>query len=213
MELSVLKYMLNIAGYPENTFFRPTELVSVLTDSDGSLFYNVMYQKINFATDENLIKIKYSKLSRISSLLRASYFTDSTHMVTKCDVNKNPYRESYLRFPKAGDSIRLLIKSDSSSEDLTEKIIAVNYDSYRNTVTFTLEDDVLYTLVNTDKSKYIPYLVLQTDKELLAPFKNTSNVYIESDLTDFVSDVTFSINDHLIGLEFDKNAYTNARGL
>ena len=51
MELSVLKYMLNIAGYPENTFFRPTELVSVLTDSDGSLFYNVMYQKINFATD------------------------------------------------------------------------------------------------------------------------------------------------------------------
>ena len=213
MELSVLKYMLTTAGYPENEYFRPTSLVSVLTDSEGSIFYNIMYQKINFATDENLIKIKYSRLSRVSSILRTSYFTDSTHMITKCDVNKNPYRESYLRFPKAGDTIRLLIHADGSSEELSELITAVNYDTYRNTVTFTLEDDILYSLVNTDRSKYIPYLVIKTDKSLIAPFKNTSNVYVENDLTNFESDVTFSINDHFIGFEFDKNAYTNAKGL
>ncbi len=206
-------YLLNMCSLDANTYIRPKDLVCLLSDSDGNTFYDYKNTKVMFDTTNNLIKFKYSILVPASAMLMTSRFTDDTHLVTPCDLRCSPYRNgSDIRFPRAGDYIKLFVKSDMSSEPIAERITQVKYNNYNNSVEFTLETNNLHTVVSLNKSKYIPYLVLGDKGSLVSPLRDSSRVFYEDNVTDKDYDYALSATEHFVGLDFDKNTYTYSRG-
>lgn len=214
MESTVLEVVLNLIGYAHgdsstaSNWIRPLELTCIMTDTDGKEYYSWRNEKVCFDTDNKIILIKRSALTPISSRFSKWSFSDSTHLVARCDGLGNPYSTNRdLRKPKAGDRIRMaaLYSHTDLGVARESEIASVSYDKTSDSYTMVLSDaDAYKTGADLDSNE--PFIILESGTNgVEAPLSDQTMVFIAVDQTDNAADSFITMDEHFVGLDFNRN--------
>ena len=184
-------------NWATNEWLRPAELDYIALNSDGNQFYAPKTMKIMFDTHNELIKIKYSVLTEVSSFLyNFSYKKAEKQLLLAEYLPGTVYYKRFTREPEVGD--RVYCYDPVSGDVAYSTITAVN------ARTITLNNLNVINMIESAtnalrfsvlKEEYIDNCVTISDNPIM--------FYKEADASDFAYDVAIRTS-MVVGFSFLK---------
>lgn len=201
MKHGTLNKFISNVGYTANIWLRPLDLNYIIIDADGNQFYNPKKQKIMFVPEDDLVKIKFSDLVPVTSILGQFSYNPTDNTLFFSNGFRSIFAKKNTREAKTGD---LVYCYDPKLSTLTYSAISsISNDIYGNK-RIVLADDNLITKIQSVNYGMRFYVLLQEyAEEETIMLDNPIELYIEKDLTEYDADIYIG-TDRICGFDYDR---------
>ena len=201
MRQGTLSSFISNAGYPDGEWIRPLELNYIIIDADGNQFFNPKKQKLMFDTSHELVKLKFSTLVPVTSIIGNFSYNPETNVLFFNNGIGSIFAKKNTRDAKAGDEIWCFDpRLNTTVHSVIESVISDIYGNKR----IVLADDNIIVKIQSVNYGMRFYLLLQEykDSEKIS-LDNPVELYVEKDLTDFDADIYIG-TDRICGFDYDR---------
>ncbi len=201
MKHGKLSTFISKVGYPANTWLRPLDLNYIVIDADGNQFYNPKKQKILFDSSHDLIKIKFSDLVPVTSILDRFSYNPTTNTLFFSNGFQSIFAKKNTREAKPGDVVYCY---DPRLQTLVHSTISSITNDFYGNKQLVLGDDNVITKIQSVNYGMRFYVMLQEYlNEETTQLDNPIELYVERDLTDYTADI-FIGTDRVCGFDYDR---------
>lgn len=199
MKAGKLSNFLSTVGYTANKWIRPYEINHFILEHDGNQFYNPLMEKVYFDTNNELIKIKFSKLIPVSGRLDLFQYNpnDKTLHFQKYGT---VYVNKSINEPAIGDVVYCY---DPVGNSYTKSEISNTVTNSYGKTMVTMSDNKVISKIQS-ATNGLRFFILQKGYTLDAiHLADPCQFYKEQDVDEFDAD-TYIGTDRLVGFEFSK---------